>query len=495
MKKLTALILCLFLLFGLCGSAFAAEDVSGAPDPAGGFVLTFDGETNYEDLFGGSKNDVGDVSFNSEKKCLELEVFESTDPLIELCFGTLAQRGELGPISADEYKCIQFGIRFDAAAGREGSFYFRTTAHDGYDEHHNILYIYKNTKDFQYVNVLSAGKEGWSGDFADCRFDMLTNCTQDVLYELYYIGFFRDEAAANAYGDAWLNGKGVDPNSGGEEQQGGEAGEIDKGPVGLLVFNKSDEVLYELFETNTTSQLYDVSFDSGKQCYTVEISAGDDPFVELNFDAVRKDGYIPEIKCSEYKVLQIALAMHYSDTNGTGTMYFQTSSFGGYTENRNIHYTYKNTPDVQIINVDLGSNNLWEGTLANSRFDMVEAAYTDTSFDIYYMAFFADMETAEAYGAEFLAKGSEVFPATAVPTGAPTAALTAAPTDAPSEATEDATISGEFVTSNCGGPDPSGKSRGGGKAVIIAVAVVAVAAAAAVVAVISKKKKNNPEQK
>ena len=466
-------------------------------------VFVFDNEDEYFGLFEGRVTDIQDVSYDAEKKCFVLSVGESTDPFIELLFGVYTETGRIDPISADKYKFIQFGVRFDTGAGREGQFYFQTTPNMDYKESQNLSYLYKGTDKLQYINIDASANGAWTGNVSDCRYDLLTTCKYDVEFEVYYVGFFENQEAANSYGDAWLQANGIDPGESEQGPQTGETEEVSSAPYDLILFDRraGDNVNISLgealFEAEMHSQIDSVYADSASNSLIIVIQGGNDPFIEMMFGALTDS--IAAIPCAKYKVLQIALKTDVSLTGGTGTMYFQTDIFSGYGETKNVHYKYNSTNDIQFLNIDLGAHKLWEGNVANCRFDMFENAKKDTQMNMYYVAFFKDVQSAEEFSAKYLEwseKGGD-FPAdypvkaTAAPTQEPTAApdITAAPTGLSGEqATADNSGNGGKATDN------SGKSvDSGNKFPVVPVViggVVAVAAAVVVAILLAKKKKH-----
>ena len=487
-------------------SVHAAENAENTENAVNSdsVVLVFDNEDQYLPLFGGRFTDVQDITFDQDKKCFVLSVGESIDPFAEMLFGTYTEMGKMEPVSADKYKVIQYGVRFDTGAGREGQFYFQTTSNMDYKESQNLSYLYAGTDKLQYVNIDASANTSWTGTVADCRFDMLTTSKYDVEFEIYYVGFFVDQAAADEYGNAWLKAAGVDgpgDDPGPTEGPGMEAGPE---PFDLLLFDRragdvNIALCESLFESDFTSQIDSAFSDSASNAYKLTIQAGADPFIEMAFGEMTGSKYIAPVPCAAYKVMQIALKTDVSATSGTGTLYFQTDVFSGYGETKNVHYKYAQEDGIQFLNVDFSDQKLWEGNVANCRFDMFENVTKDTQMDIYYVAFFTDMAAAADFSAKYLEwteKGGE-FPA-AFPVK-PSAAPTAEPTDAPEVTTAPAgtsSVSGPTADSgkSDGDTDNDNKNAGPGKSfpvVPVVIGAVVLAAAIAAVAVIMAKKKKN----
>ena len=467
-------------------------------------IFTFDNEDTYIGLFDGRVTDVTDVSFDAEKKCFVLAVSESTDPFIELLFGVLSEGGIIEPVSADKYKVIQFGVRFDTAAGREGQFYFQTKLNPDYQEAQNLSYLYSASDDLQYVNVDASGNARWTGEVSDCRFDLLTTSKTDIDFELYYVGFFENTASADAYGAEWLKAHGVEEGgeTGPETGEGPEA--AGKDPAGLILFDtRAGDVNIalgeSLFDTETVSQIDSSFADKNSNSYKVNIVPGEDPFIEMMFGALTESKAISPVPCSKYKVMQIALKTNTAGTSGTGTLYFQTDVFSGYGETKNIHYKYYASEGLQFLNVDFTPAKLWEGNVANCRFDMFENVTADTELDIYYIAFFADREAADEFAekyTEWSEKGG-TFPAEfpVKPTAAPTAVPTEKPLETDAPATEGNGSGNETKDPSATadpGKDPGAKTDGKSNFPVVPVvigAAVLVAAVIAVAVVMAKKKK------
>jgi hypothetical protein len=519
---LTALILVFSLAFpgvSRAGRAFAASDAgapvgegdvedgdTGSAAPSDCVVLVFDDDEKYAGFFDGRVTDVSDVSYDNEKKCYVLSVGESTDPFIEMLFGTFTETGKLDPVSADKYKVIQFGVRYDTGAGREGQFYFQTTSNMDYKEAQNLSYMYKGTDNPQFVNVDASGNAAWTGTVADCRFDMLTLCRYDVEFEVYYAGFFIDQEAADAYGNAWLKAMGVD---GGEDEHGSQGGteeQVSAEPFDLILFDRRAEnvniALGEaLFEAEKHSQIDSAYADKNSNSFKLAIQSGADPYIEMMFGALTDAGSIAPVSCADYKVLQIAMRSNVAVTSLTGTVYFQTDQFSGYSETKNVHYKYQKTDELQFLNVDLGAHKLWEGYVANCRYDMFENVNKDIEMDIYYVAFFRDVEAAEEFSAKYLEwveKGG-AFPAEypVKTVSAPTEVPTDAPTQEPG-ATKDpaatgipvATVGGEEGGSATpGGSGEDRKSGGSFPVVPVVIGAVVLAAAGIIIGITAAKKR------
>ena len=193
-----------------------------------------------------------------------------------------------------------------------------------------------------------------------------------------------------------------------------------------------------LFALNYEDDLNDMLFAGGKnivdsvyfseKCYIVDIPAGGDPNVELCIGSLIADGDIDDISADDYKVMQMGVRVNIADGGKVGNIYWQTDLHPGYSEAQNYEYKYQDTTDVQVVTLNFSKLKKWEGSISNLRFDPFGSTYNDTEVELYYVAFFTNIESAEAFSAKFLAEG---LPATPAPTEKPTAAPTAAPTEAP----------------------------------------------------------------
>ena len=513
--KLIAAIVAAFMItlsvVNAAGAALTAEaaDAAGAAGDAGAkaedIVLAFESEADYDGLFAGRFNDVTDFSYDAEKKCWVLYVEESTDPFIEIFFGSAAGMNGVPEISADKYKIIQFGVRYDPALGREGQFYFQTSEAPEYQESKNLSYLYGKTNSYQYVNVDASGNGSWRGNVADCRFDLLTTCRDGGEFELYYVGFFADVEAADAYGSSWLKKLGADQGDVPETGEKPETKEVDRKPHDLIIFDKragniNTSIGESLFDAEKVSQIDAAYYDKNSGSFKLELQAGSDPFIEMMFGTLTERKAIEPVPCSDYKVLQIAVKADVTKTSRTGTLYFQTDAFSGYGETKNAHYDYIESAGIQILNIDFSGQKLWEGNVANCRFDMFEDVMDAMTVDVYYVAFFADAEAADTFAAAYLAwdaNGGE-FPAevaTAAPTKEPTAAPEATPVPAGTDAPAVSVSAPAPAATSGGNGSGSGDAASGSKAgkpfpvVPVVAGAVAFAAVSSVVVILSRKKK------
>lgn len=270
------------------------------------------------------------------------------------------------------------------------------------------------------------------------------------------------------------------------------------GPVALLALNYEDELNDMLFAggKNIIQEVY-----FGENCYIVDVPAGGDPNVELCFGALAASGDIDEISADECKVMQMGVRVNTDDGGVVGNIYWQTDLNPGYSETQNYEYKYAKTTDVQVVTLDFTKIKRWEGAVSNLRFDPFVSTKNDTDVELYYVAFFTNIESAQAFGEKFLAEG---LPATPAPTEKPTAAPTEVPTEAPAtNAPTEAPVATDAPATDAPvatDKDNSGKDNSGTKdndskgglpgwalACIIGGAVVIVAAVLGIV--LSKKKK------
>ena len=192
------------------GSAVnATPEPTATPDPesldnAPGPILRFNNEDDYAGFFGGQKNTIEDVYYDSEKNCYIISMGAVGDPFMVLMFSTLDIDGDVFELDTEKYKILQIGVRIDPAAGDRGQFYFQTGENPGYDEAKDVIFNYHDTTDLQYVNVNLGANKKWTGMMADSRLDPYGGCKVPNDFELYYMAFFTNEKAANEFGDKWL---------------------------------------------------------------------------------------------------------------------------------------------------------------------------------------------------------------------------------------------------------------------------------------------------
>ena len=270
------------------------------------------------------------------------------------------------------------------------------------------------------VAEMEEGESFWEGEVTSLRFDSIYRGGRsgealdgDTLY-IAWMAFFETEEDAKNY-------KGPDHSTERTPEPTRDPSTIDTKPFNLLVFDTED---YDDF-FNPTSQISEIYFDSDKKCYSIDVVSGIDPNVELLFDSFLDE----EVPCDEYKILQFGARVNTSEGNKSGSFYYSTDEHGGYSEPQNVMYNYTTTDEIQVVNIDLSRAANWTGTALKCRFDMFTSCNEDTTFDLYYMAFFADKDAANAFAEQYKAQGSAVFPEK--PTKAPTAAPTEKPTDAP----------------------------------------------------------------
>ena len=261
-----------------------------------------------------------------------------------------------------------------------------------------------------------------------------------------------------------------------------------------------------LFALNYESELNDMLFEGNKNiiqkvyfnenCYLIELPAGSDPFVELCFGALAASSDIDEISADDYKVVQLGVRVN-TDEGGsvTGNLYWQTDLHLGYSEPQNSQFKYDKTTDIQVINIDFTKVKKWEGVVGNLRYDPFTVANEDTEIELYYIAFFPSMESAEAFGAAFLAEGLPATPAptekpTAAPTAVPTEVPTAVPTEAATAVPTEAAVATDAPTDNSGNKSDAKSGNFPTGAVIgIVIGVVAIAAVISGVLISKSKKK------
>jgi hypothetical protein len=181
----------------------------------------------------------------------------------------------------------------------------------------------------------------------------------------------------------------------------------DSKPSGLIVFNSDDTVIYDLF-SGAKNQISDIYYDGDISCWCIDIIGYDfwsDPWVELCFYKLFENEDMDPVSADDCKILQIGLRVNTSDGFQSGSLYYQTSKYGGYSEAQNHLFSYVTTRERQIVNIDFSKANKWTGIVANCRFDIFTSCKENTTVELYYLAFFTDITAAEA----FAAKGFEAI--------------------------------------------------------------------------------------
>ncbi len=334
------------------------------------------------------------------------------------------------------------------------------------------------------VAEMEDGESFWEGTVTTMRFDSIYRSGRsgeaqdgDTMY-IAWMAFFETEEDAKNY-------KGPEHSSERTPAPTRDPSTIDMKPFNLLVFDTED---YDDF-FNPTSQISEIYFDDEKKCYSIDVMSGIDPNVELLFDMFLDE----EVPCDEYKILQFAARVNTAEGNKSGSFYYSTDKHGGYNEPQNIIYNYATTDEIQVVNIDLSRAAAWSGTALKCRFDMFTSCNEDTTFDLYYMAFFSNKDAADAFAAEYAEKGRDAFPAK--PTKAPTAAPTEKPTEAPATAvpaTNAPKVTDAPKTTGEAGNETKETAKKDNKwlvPVVIGAVVVAAAVAAAVIVASKKKKK------
>ena len=187
----------------------ATPEPTEEPDPssldnAPGPILRLNDEEAYSSFFGMQRNQISDAYIDENKGCAVIEMDKVGDPWIVLMFTSVLVDDEPLEIDTSVYKVIQLGVRINAATGDRGQFYFQTDKNAGFDEAKDVLFDYKSTDELQYVNINMGKNKKWEGNMADSRIDPFSACSEPCEYELYYIAFFTNEAAANDFGEKWL---------------------------------------------------------------------------------------------------------------------------------------------------------------------------------------------------------------------------------------------------------------------------------------------------
>ena len=344
-------------------------------------------------------------------------------------------------------------------------------------------------------NVVAEMEEGetfWEGTISSFRFDGMYRGGRSGLAEegdtllISWVGFFATEEDAKNY-------QGPDHSVERTPEPTADPSTYDSKPYGMLVFNSDDDMFYEFFSDTGRNQIEDAYFDSDKGCWCIDILAGGDPFIEMGFATLIANDDIEAVSADDCKILQLGVKVNTAEGAKSGSMYFQTSEHGGYSEAQNILYNYVTTDELQCVDVDFTKAKAWTGEVANCRFDAFTSCKEDTTVEIYYLAFFSNKTAADAFAAQIAEKGLDALPKPdPTPTKAPTQAPTEAPdptavpaTDAPNATDEPQATDAPKTTD---APEKDNKS-GGNKWIVPVIVVAAVVVCAAVVAAIVMKKK------
>ncbi|MBO5076688.1 MAG: hypothetical protein J5584_03720, partial [Clostridia bacterium] len=243
--------------------------------------------------------------------------------------------------------------------------------------------------------------------------------TEDTPYCLLDTGSLSSTFSVHSLKAEYISEKPVDPAA-------TDAPVEIPGPGALFALNYEDELNDLLFAGNKNI-IEEVYFEDN--CYKIDVPAGSDPNLELCFGSLVLSGDIEDISADDNKIIQLGVRVNTEEGGGVvGNLYWQTDLHPGYSEPQDFEFKYQATTDIQVVNLDFTRIKNWEGWVSNLRYDPFSISQSDTQVELYYIAFFPNMESAEAFGAQFLAEG---LPATPVPTEKPTAAPTAAPTEAP----------------------------------------------------------------
>ena len=173
--------------------------------PYGLMVFDHDDDLFLDFFSGNNRALIEDVYYNDEKKCWSIDIAQGGDPSIELGFGTMSYSGDIDTISADDYKVLQIALRVNTDEGnKNGSLYYQTTEHTGYKEAQNIIYNYQKTDDVQCLNIDFSKAAAWADDVENCRFDMFVSSAANTTIDIYYLAFFANKAAAEAFAAEYL---------------------------------------------------------------------------------------------------------------------------------------------------------------------------------------------------------------------------------------------------------------------------------------------------
>ena len=279
-----------------------------------------------------------------------------------------------------------------------------------------------------------------------------------------------------------------------EPTQEPDPSEQDNTPGPIFRFN--DEDIYAGLFTGNPSQIESIEYDSEKKCFVISMDEVGDPYSMMALSALAAEDDAYEVDADTYRILQIGV--RFPTAAGTrGQFYFQTSEYAGIDEAKDVIFDYNQTDELQYVNINLGSNKRWTGTMADCRFDPLSKCDVACEYEFYYMAFFTNVNAANEFGDSWLANGDAAIPTPApTPTKAPTPEPTATPeavvTDEPAETpavTDAPAATVAPAATDKPGDDTKDSSKANTGLIIAIVAIVAVVAAAAAGIVIGSKKK------
>ena len=271
--------------------------------------------------------------------------------------------------------------------------------------------------------------------------------------------------------------------------------ELDNAPGPIFRFN--DEDLYSMFFTSQRNAIEDIYYDETNNCFVISLGNVGDPWVVMSFLSLSGEDDYYTVDADKYKVMQIGVRFN-SEAGSRGQFYFQTDENAGYDEPKDVVFDYGDTNEKQYVNVMVGNNKKWTGTMADCRLDPLTASDVPCDYELYYIAFFTNVNAANEFGDKWLAEGEVEIPTPApTPTKAPTpeptkVTVTEAPvvTEAPAATDEPAPAATEKPADGDNTGDDNTDDEKGNKWLVPAI-VAAVVVAAAVVAgiVIGKNKK------
>ena len=189
-------------------SAPEATPETETSENAPGVWLTFDEEEKYPDLFNNGHGMAAD-EFDEDKKCQIIAVDAGDDPYIALNIGgAIIDYFEDG-VDCDEYKVIQFGVKIDPTAGKNGQLYYTNEDEGNFNEGMAVAFNYKSTDEFQPLTINFTRMKKWTGLLGQVRFDGFGSTEVETDIELYYVAFFKTKDQADAFGKMFAE-KGYD---------------------------------------------------------------------------------------------------------------------------------------------------------------------------------------------------------------------------------------------------------------------------------------------
>lgn len=176
-------------------------------DTLPGIAFIFDNEDIVDELAMGitSSNHLQYIEFDRDKKCATIMVAGGEDPNLYVPLTQMCMERDI-EVSADTYKAILFGFRFDPAeafnepgATVPGAVYWQTEDNTGFNETKKQVFTVKLADEMQFSVANIEKQKKWTGTAADFRYDFIDTCDNDFTFNLYFIAFFKTVAGAEEF--------------------------------------------------------------------------------------------------------------------------------------------------------------------------------------------------------------------------------------------------------------------------------------------------------